>query len=1067
MKIHTILIIVLILYPLLTPFEPHSIALHKVPEGSRSNRSLKSVVSTSTYTNVEVEQEILQSLHTLGGSSGSHLTSGWEEESAIAEGDWHIPWYYLYPYLVYNLRGDGKWIIITGREAYGGYFGFYWDVSKKRWVYDESLTKGLSAHGWEEAPALAYNVRGDGKWILIGHAGSKFYGYYWNGSYWVEDPSIVAGLPEIYGEIKHCFIENLTGDGKWTMISGTDEGPLRAFYWDPAQKRWIEDPSRVKGIPDIGEHTCVTAAFNFRGDNRWVLIVTRYSMATPRGFYWNGSQWIEDPSIVVGLPCENILKPTIGYNVFGDGKWVMFMGYPRQGSILAYVYNTVDTSKIPPQKDISVVDVKATTARINFSYPYTWSHRIKYSMNPDMSNALWSTWVHDEDHVHIVLKYLKPDTTYYFQVYTYVPWNTSYYVASSIMSFHTLQSQSYFYLTPGQSIQDALEMLPPEGGVIELASGTFYVDKPIRIWMDNVTIRGRGMNETIITVSGSFEGHIIQIGKADDLYYRGNWIYTHKDLTFWFNYPRVPFNASILTRNIHISDLTLDGKNTNGGIYGVELWDSTFTRIRTRDTTGAITIGPCINVLIGNCISEHDRIAYWFTLLSRSCYVKNCTVVNAYGWVPSIHTNGATRTEFKEVPPYPPPEISYNKIYNSIDGIHVYSTSHIIVKRNIIDGCRRIGLLVSISYNCTILENIVRNNHDYGICYCEAEGCTFMRNIVYNNGGNGFELRDRFEKSRTGMVVNNVFWNNGGDGIYNPYGEQKIVVKNNIIGMNKGYGINGPFETIAYNNIWNNSMGSYNRATPGIGNIHEDPLFADPGGGDFHLKSEYGRWDPELGKWVYDSVTSPCIDAGDPGDDYSNEPEPNGGRINMGAYGNTPEASRSPGLEVQRVELEKGWNLISVVVKSKTPYKASDLAEDLGTNCKLVAKWDSNSQKYTTYIPGFSPEEYNFEIRPEYGYFVYLDTSTLVELSGVVVRVDTIELKKGWNLVGWDRDEITAKEIAQSIGGECKLLAKWISGEQKYTTYIPGFSPEEYNFKVKRGEAIFIYMEKEKTWTRP
>ena len=120
-----------------------------------------------------------------------------------------------------------------------------------------------------------------------------------------------------------------------------------------------------------------------------------------------------------------------------------------------------------------------------------------------------------------------------------------------------------------------------------------------------------------------------------------------------------------------------------------------------------------------------------------------------------------------------------------------------------------------------------------------------------------------------------------------------------------------------------------------------------------------------------------------------------------------------------------------------------------------------------TYIPGFSPEEYNFEIEPEHGYFVYLESSTLVELSGVVVRVDTIELKKGWNLVGWDRDEITAKEVAQSIGGECKLLAKWISREQKYTTYIPGFSPEEYNFKVRRGEAIFIYMEKDKTWTKP
>ena len=224
-----------------------------------------------------------------------------------------------------------------------------------------------------------------------------------------------------------------------------------------------------------------------------------------------------------------------------------------------------------------------------------------------------------------------------------------------------------------------------------------------------------------------------------------------------------------------------------------------------------------------------------------------------------------------------------------------------------------------------------------------------------------------------------------------------------------------------------------------------------------------------MGKWVYDSVTSPCIDAGDPEDEFSLEPEPNGGRINMGAYGNTIEASRSPGLEIQKIELEKGWNLISVYTypKPTVAYKASDLAEDLGINCKIIAKWDSSSQKYTTYIPGFSPEEYNFEIESGYGYFVYLESNTIVELSGTPVQVDTIELKKGWNLVGWDRDETSAKEIAQSIGGECKLLAKWISGEQKYITYIPGFSPEEYNFKVRRGEAIFIYMEKTKTWTKP
>lgn len=63
--------------------------------------------------------------------------------------------------------------------------------------------------------------------------------------------------------------------------------------------------------------------------------------------------------------------------------------------------------------------------------------------------------------------------------------------------------------------------------------------------------------------------------------------------------------------------------------------------------------------------------------------------------------------------------------------------------------------------------------------------------------------------------------------------------------------------------------------------------------GDCHLKSQAGRWDPVRADWVLDLVTSPCIDAGDPASPVADEPEPNGGRINMGACGGTPEASKS------------------------------------------------------------------------------------------------------------------------------------------------------------------------------
>lgn len=80
---------------------------------------------------------------------------------------------------------------------------------------------------------------------------------------------------------------------------------------------------------------------------------------------------------------------------------------------------------------------------------------------------------------------------------------------------------------------------------------------------------------------------------------------------------------------------------------------------------------------------------------------------------------------------------------------------------------------------------------------------------------------------------------------------------------------------------------------PGEGNIDADPCFVDPNSGDYHLRSERGRYWPEHDVWVLDKVTSPCIDAGDPYDDPSAEPMPNGDLVNMGAYGGTSYASMS------------------------------------------------------------------------------------------------------------------------------------------------------------------------------
>jgi len=105
----------------------------------------------------------------------------------------------------------------------------------------------------------------------------------------------------------------------------------------------------------------------------------------------------------------------------------------------------------------------------------------------------------------------------------------------------------------------------------------------------------------------------------------------------------------------------------------------------------------------------------------------------------------------------------------------------------------------------------------------------------------------------------------------------------------------------------------------GPGNINLDPCFAQLGvrdlnepityyPGDFHLKSQAGRWDPNSQSWVTDASTSPCIDGGNPGCPLGDEPsDANNVRINMGAYGGTAEASKTPADWRSIADLTNDW----------------------------------------------------------------------------------------------------------------------------------------------------------------
>jgi len=152
----------------------------------------------------------------------------------------------------------------------------------------------------------------------------------------------------------------------------------------------------------------------------------------------------------------------------------------------------------------------------------------------------------------------------------------------------------------------------------------------------------------------------------------------------------------------------------------------------------------------------------------------------------------------------------------------------------------------------SVLEHFVIRNSDTGI-FLLGSSPTINHVTVVDNSDYGVWASPDSEPA----ISNSIFSNNG----------------ENLVGCEAQY--------------------SWTETTP--------PAFGDAEGGNFHLQSQHGRYvsvDPAIygveGLWAMDELTSPAIDGGNPAANPMDEPMPNGGRVNLGAYGNTAYASRSP-----------------------------------------------------------------------------------------------------------------------------------------------------------------------------
>jgi autotransporter-associated beta strand protein len=174
-------------------------------------------------------------------------------------------------------------------------------------------------------------------------------------------------------------------------------------------------------------------------------------------------------------------------------------------------------------------------------------------------------------------------------------------------------------------------------------------------------------------------------------------------------------------------------------------------------------------------------------------------------------------------------------------------------------------------------HNLIYDNTGRGILVDGAQGVDIRNNTIYSTAGNGVELTG---SASNVDVRNNIIWTGSGVGLYVSADSQFGYTSDYNDLYTSGGGGRVAFQGKDFYDLYDwqaeaesdlHSIG-YTVVDPGLDN----PQFVDLAAGDFHLLTG-----------------STCIDAGDPRSSVALEPSPNGGRIDLGAYGDTPEAGVS------------------------------------------------------------------------------------------------------------------------------------------------------------------------------
>ena len=266
--------------------------------------------------------------------------------------------------------------------------------------------------------------------------------------------------------------------------------------------------------------------------------------------------------------------------------------------------------------------------------------------------------------------------------------------------------------------------------------------------------------------------------------------------------------------------------------------------------------------------------------------------------------------------------VTGNRTYDNTIGIIEYGNG-LIVRDNVVYS-NATGIEVYADYTSAtpdqITNDLVYANTVAGILVSGPQAALLMSDTVEASSGNAIQIQNNNSGSE---LRDDIIVASGTAAGVSVASDSETGFKSDYnLFQTTGSGVIGIWQGVA-----RTTLELWHAATTTDGDSEVgDPLFVSPTGpdgvlgyvsaaedgrdDDFHLQSAYGSTHggalaPVIslttGLPVFiaataatDAQTSPALDRGAPSDPYSNEPAPNGGYINLGAYGDTPQASTSP-----------------------------------------------------------------------------------------------------------------------------------------------------------------------------